>query len=291
MLGDTEFVASHIPVFLYIYFSSGLKLPPLVTDIKKYVGLLRDFGYDKLCDIGVPFFRLVWLLTGADEELTEEWLSTRSAPASKRSKAHFFDMVYALYMNDVEEALRVAKSMGPLAEQGANIFTAQRYFFHGIMSVAAYKQNGNRLHLLQTERKLKRIDQWQEKGVFNIRMFQLLLRTELLSTKPSERKAARDCYEKAIVEAAKTGFPHHLALAHEKLACYCIDVCDLDDAVDHLNQARSLYAEWGALRKVEHMTDEYAQYLGMHSVRARKGTSIHSKPHLSVLDRLFFMNL
>eukprot|EP00977_Amphora_coffeiformis_P011901 scaffold2914_cov178-Amphora_coffeaeformis.AAC.20 len=96
----------------------------LVTDIKKYVDILRDFGYDKLCDTCNPFFRLVWMLNEADEGLRDEWMSTRgTSSAPKRSKGHLFDMVYALYMNDVEEALRAAKRMGPMTEHKGKIFS------------------------------------------------------------------------------------------------------------------------------------------------------------------------
>lgn len=72
--------------------------------------------------------------------------------------------------------------------------------------------------------------QWQEKGVFNIRMLRLCTPSGRVSFNETKRREARIGYVKAIVAAGKPGFPHFQAFALENMASHRTDMCERDDA-------------------------------------------------------------
>ena len=65
----------------------------------------------------------------------------------------------------------------------------------------------------------------------------------------------------AIASAYHDGFPHHAALASERAGKYFLHSGDEKLASKHLTRASMLYAEWGAVAKVEQLECEFGRYL------------------------------
>jgi hypothetical protein len=131
-------------------------------------------------------------------------------------------------------------------------------FFGGISSFEMarktkerkYKKNANKIH--------STIKSWVRKGNPNALRYDRLLDAEKAAI-DGKSKAAHNHYQSAVVLAARGGYVNDAALANERYGEYLLHVMlDKQAAVFRLEEAIKFYSEWGALKKVELLREQYA---------------------------------
>ena len=70
---------------------------------------------------------------------------------------------------------------------------------------------------------------------------------------------ASNFYQQAIEAAAKYGFTHIHALAHERFAHFFMDQNQQHSAMGHLWEAKRLYHKWGAYAKINQLEEKYPE--------------------------------
>lgn len=135
------------------------------------------------------------------------------------------------------------------------------YTYCALSSIAMYRRTRIRRHKRRAMKFYNKIKLWVRKGNCNVRHSKLLIEAELasLGTNPD----AKEQYRIAILIATRWNLTSEQALAHEKLADYCVRLGDMADANHHYQIATELYEEWGAFGKTEHLRQTIAALPGI----------------------------
>ncbi len=102
---------------------------------------------------------------------------------------------------------------------------------------------------------LKRIRRWAKEGPDFVHM-RALLEAEAARARGREQLAQR-FYLDAVRRAARQEFPHHAAIAHERLARMLLGLQRRTEAARSLLAAGVLYRAWGARARAEHLDAEH----------------------------------
>lgn len=91
-----------------------------------------------------------------------------------------------------------------------------------------------------------------------------------------KHKEAIECYEKAILVAARGGYPNDAVLATKRWGEFYLNVIkDREGAMYHLGQSKGYWKQWGAKAKVDHLERKYSfvvvQPTEVFTVHARGG--------------------
>ncbi len=131
-------------------------------------------------------------------------------------------------------------------------------FYRGLASAAmAHDWRGRkqrRAHRRELERAHRAVSRWAQNGPDFVHMAQLL-EAEILRLK-GHSKAALAALERAARRARQQEFPHHAAIAFERAADLLLSERRDTDAEAPIENARRLYASWGAASKLRAMTQE-----------------------------------
>ena len=76
---------------------------------------------------------------------------------------------------------------------------------------------------------------------------------------------AKKHYEVAMLLAGRRGFTNDLALIHQRLGEFHLQLGENEDALYHVNAALRLYSDWGALAKVGQVERKHSDLLSMPS--------------------------
>jgi hypothetical protein len=119
------------------------------------------------------------------------------------------------------------------------------------------RRNGasRRKYLPVAMKNLEFIRTWSVKGNPNTQHYLALLRAEKADCKGKTEKAS-SLYKQAILLAGRCGCIHDQAMASERLASFYLKTGDVVSAKYSLEDAKKLYEEWGAAKKVEMLVDQ-----------------------------------
>ncbi|QJB56901.1 AAA family ATPase [Pseudodesulfovibrio sp. zrk46] len=106
------------------------------------------------------------------------------------------------------------------------------------------------------DRNVDQMNTWRQHCMENYRHRYLLIYAERERIK-DKKQAARLHYELAIDAARENGYIHHEAMANECAARFHQRNGNDQDAKRFLKEARLLYLQWGAKRKIEVFDEEY----------------------------------
>jgi hypothetical protein len=116
-----------------------------------------------------------------------------------------------------------------------------------------YKKHAKKLH--------STIKSWVQKGNPNAIHYDQFFYAEKAAL-DGKSKEAELHYQSAVVMAARGGFVHDAALANERYGEFLLnELSDKYMAVFRLEEAIKLYSEWGALKKVELLREQYSDLL------------------------------
>lgn len=97
------------------------------------------------------------------------------------------------------------------------------------------------------------LQKWIRNGNPNCSGYLALLSAEKAALHSKDSRVVVELYQKAIVLNGRSGNVQDQALAAERLAGYHLEQSNIMDAKIQLEEAKVLYAEWGANAKVEQL--------------------------------------
>jgi hypothetical protein len=130
-------------------------------------------------------------------------------------------------------------------------------FFRGLVWAALAKKTGRRMHQWRASHFAKRLRRLVKGGCPNCEHQLLTLEAEINSAARKYEVAAAK-YEQAIVMAGRRGFLQDHALANELYGQFLCSRGELTTGALHITNAISLYEEWGAHAKVDHVRARFA---------------------------------
>jgi len=134
-------------------------------------------------------------------------------------------------------------------------------YMKGVSLFAVARQTGKKKYARLGQVCRTKVRNWLEKGNPNVKHYDSLLDAEFLAFKGRLFQAIKQ-YEVAILLSAQGGYQHDAALASERMAEFHIEVMkDLDVGTYRLHEAVTYWRSWGAMAKVEHLENKYADLL------------------------------
>ena len=163
---------------------------------------------------------------------------------------------------DYAEALAAGEKAKALLWSAAGQIQLLDYFYYAALTVAALhektpddEQNSRRELLTAHEQQLLK---WAENYAPTFADKHALVLAEIARLEGQDADAMR-LYEQAIQSAREHGFVQNEGVAHELAARFYLDRASATAARAHLENARSCFARWGALGKVQQLDQRYPE--------------------------------
>jgi predicted ATPase len=277
--GDTENAAWCIYCYLELVFHKGRDLNSLSRDCRIYSAQLKEVKQGKI----ELFIRLVWqlvlnlkgdsarecLLTGdaVDEEKLRDEISEKK-DLNLQAQLDRFRMTTAFWFGYYGLFLEIARETefdkGAFEKNSPGIFGLPVLNFHIALSALAMARQTNgresKRYAALGIKFSKKIKSCVKKGNPNVVHYEWLLEAEMAVLKGQPHLAKRH-YEVAIMVSGQRGFKSDQALAHERLADFCVKTDQVEDATHHVGEAITLYEAWGASAKSKQLKMKFAKNL------------------------------
>jgi hypothetical protein len=133
----------------------------------------------------------------------------------------------------------------------------------GVSCFAAAKQTGKKKYLKMAQIFRSKAKNWVVQGNPNVKHYESLLDAEWAPFKGKKFDAIQH-FEAAILQAARGGFQHDAAFATERLAefhFHSTEIYDREEAAFQVGQSIRYWGEWGAMAKVRHLEQKYADLI------------------------------
>jgi hypothetical protein len=133
----------------------------------------------------------------------------------------------------------------------------------GVSCFAAAKQTGKKKYLKMGKIFRSKVKNWVVQGNPNVKHYESLLDAEWAAFKGKKFDAIKH-FEAAILLAARGGLQHDAALATERLAefyFHSTGIHDREEAAFQVRQSIRYWGEWGAIAKVRHLEQKYADLI------------------------------
>jgi tetratricopeptide (TPR) repeat protein len=169
---------------------------------------------------------------------------------------YFYSMVLAYTFEDYEFAGKMSKGSCDFQKKpAALLFTVEVRFMEGLTAAALLRKGIEcRKNMKIARSALKQLKKWANESPRIFTAKHELLEAELLSLKakvdPSKVYAV---YDKAIKAATEEGYTRDAALACEREGDYKNSTGNADGAIRLWRRAITLYDQWGATEKSEHL--------------------------------------
>jgi hypothetical protein len=266
--GAVELVHIETLPYLHIYFCTGLRLGPLMTDMRRFTRLMKDYNQMHSLESSLPFFQLISNLMGKSTDptvLSGEFMDeerkfqvwTRDRNEKALQKLRFHKMILAYEFGKYELAWKLSQELWSPQVEGPDVWVPYRYFYEGLIAFAEFQRSGKGKYLRHGKSVLKRMEKWLQKGVLNCHHMRLLLYAEYLVATSASVDDVQVAYDSAISRAARAGFMNTQALANERAGMFFVQRRDMSWATTYLVRARDLYNDWGATAKAEHVSQTF----------------------------------
>ena len=159
-------------------------------------------------------------------------------------------LVMSVYGRHALAFARSESVIGELFRSSPFVHVADHLFYRGLAAaVLAGTSRGStrRRYARDLRRSLRYLQRRAEDGPDFVHM-SMLLRAELARLRRDPARA-RICYEQAVQRARQQAFPHHAALAQERRASLLVGLRRESEAQAALEDAFTLYRDWGAEQK------------------------------------------
>ena len=127
----------------------------------------------------------------------------------------------------------------------------------GILCYGAVRKTKRKVFLPLAKKCHARVKEAIKKGNPNMVNFESLFNAELAALK-GRTEDAKKFYEESIMHAARRGCVNYQATANERYADYMAECEDYDEAEYRWRHAKELFAEWGAVAKVDQIAQKIA---------------------------------
>jgi predicted ATPase len=248
----------------------GDELVALLADVERYIGLterakntLSRTIAETLrrairCLLGKTLSRDTWSQDGFDEDAFVRSLEERGVPMLT-CWYYSLKQAIAIFYEEHGAALAFGNEAERYAGGMSGLYSTTDLVFYGCLSRLAVRAEAKRADLshLDAEIALRRSQMaiWAEHCPANFRHKLLLIDAE--RARQSGRTDAIRLYLQASRAAHEQRFPHHEALALERLATLHLEQEDQTSAHHHMQSAREAYVRWGARVKVAQLDARY----------------------------------
>jgi hypothetical protein len=130
----------------------------------------------------------------------------------------------------------------------------------GVSCIAAAQETGKKKYAKMGQIFLAKVKTWLRLGNPNVKHYESFLEAEWAVFKGKKFDAIKN-YEAAILMSARGGYQHDAALATERLGAFHLRCGDREDAIFQIGQSAKYWGEWGAVTKVRHLNEKYADLL------------------------------
>ena len=273
--GALDFVSQDAQVFYRLLFVCGEPLNLVLSRAEKFTEYLSDYKQEIQWNFMLPLLQAASNLQGdskkdpsilsgkyMDEE--ERLLAWKKSGNKQAIFQHqFFVMMLAYHFSHYELAEKTVQQMQPLFEDGPGPLVQPRVLYTGLVFWARFRATRRGKYRRKANAALRQLQKWADGGAVSCVPFHLLLNAESLSTRRHVSKAeVMNVYDKAIEALRNSGLCHCKALANELAGAYLMqNQEDSSRASVYLTRALTLYEEWGADAKVEHMRGHYRDIL------------------------------
>jgi hypothetical protein len=131
----------------------------------------------------------------------------------------------------------------------------------GVSCLAAAQETGKKKYAKLGQIIRSKIKKWLAMGNPNVKHYESFLDAEWKAFKGKTFDAVKH-YEATILMAARAGYQHDAALATERLGAFHLRVTgNREDAAYQIGRSIQYWGEWGAVAKVRHLEEKYADLL------------------------------
>lgn len=247
-----------IHFYVSFCFWSGMNLNLVYKDYTIYMNQMEELGSKQAFATTAPNRQIVTRLRGTPDEMDEagllEFARERNDPVIE-CFIRWSEIYIACLFGDHEKGATISLEWVPKIMKlvaGMNV-VLETVFASALCSMAVIRKTGNKKLSKHAAFCRKKIKSWVSKGNPNCVAHDALLEAEQKVLEKKQHLAIRN-FEVAVLLAGRSGLTHMQALANERYATYLKEVGNLEDAKYRFDQARNLYAEWGATAKVEQLS-------------------------------------
>ena len=263
--------------YAMVYFYCGLPLQPLIEDASAFSQQVARYNHTTSLHVVFGFHQAALNLVGQCQNPSvlsgeafdqDEYLVL---PIVKENLNQLLtvwviaQMVSFIY-NDMDVSCAMAEKVWKYRQtqiDGTIVHAPSMAMFNHLCALFMWRKKQRRRFKRVARKQLAEVESWVKKKVLNIQHKLLLMQAEdkAVSNKHN-RDEVKKLYDDSIAMAARTGFPNDGALAAERAGQYFLQAGETELAMDYLTRSRSLYRSWGALGKVNQMSNTY--YSALH---------------------------
>ena len=266
-----------------IAYCSGYPLPALLQS--QLMNQLKHYRLQFLVLLVEPFEALMAHLSGTSTTKLD-WDEIRNADPTDNSQFETLKWSYwcwhavqlAYYFGKLEIGYKLLAPFAKISAINVAYFsTSICIFFSGLTCTGLAKQTGKRKYIKQAQKETKKMKRiMQNRGLNNLHRYMLMQADLLAATNRRQQQDVKMAFDKAIATAGKAGFVQDAALGNELALEYFVSIGDGFWPAQYLGRACELYYEWGALAKLESLTEKYASYMGDSRITFHKGSHLES---------------
>ncbi|MEX8509854.1 MAG: AAA family ATPase [Leptothrix ochracea] len=255
-----------------IIWDPSLDLEAAEREHADYLQIVRDCAYQDSFDSGSLFLQMQRNFLGRTDALC----SMNDASFDEQrcvagmverhfmtgiANHHIYKVEICFLYGALDQALVHVRAQDQLMASAMSLPQLVRYHIVAFLTLAAClpamsaeEQARTRQRLVRDHQRMRR---WARHCPDNFLHLQLLMQAELARL-DGRIEAALRAYERAIDAAHASGFIRDEAMAHELAGRHLWSVGRHKAAEGYLRAALHLYERWGAKRKVEHLSEEFA---------------------------------
>ena len=275
LAGDNESAAMSIVHYCISGFLAGKPLVSIANDLEVFTEQMAALQKRYRLVEATALWKFVLYLMSSDGDgsvldltdrsdfldFMEDGVSRSSSVLAESTFLSCLQAISSAFTGDYKNGARCALKRGDDSWKNLpNLEIAASNPFYKALSLVAQAQRENRY--LRNRRRYKReairqskiIKTWVRKGNPDLIHQEVFIKAELSILNKKSPDETKRLFRKAITHATRAGIIHEAALANERYSHYLLHTLkDKEEATFYFKEAKQLYTEWGAHRKVKMM--------------------------------------
>lgn len=239
----------------------GDRLTDVLSEIDNQLALVNKIQYS----LSINFIEemkawLEWLLDSKKTVLSHLFDDHEDPSAFIMHNTVRLQMYYI--MNDENRAKQIIHTLNQKVTKTLVLVIAPEFYFYHTLWLCRLYPNTSELEqrkmLIWLKRNVKNMKKWSKHSPLNYRHKYLLMKAETDKVL-NRKKRGESIYEEALENALKNGYYQDAALISE---CAAIHYCNrglLSISENYFKETYRLYEKWGAIRKLELLTNMYPE--------------------------------
>ncbi len=285
--GDLEFAANAGHLYTWFLLVSGTELTHAENEIAQFADTIRQFKQDDVLHYQLMTHQFVLNLQGkSDDPCRLEGASydmdkmlplhIEANSLTALSLAYYYSLFLNYMFGDYYTAYEYSQKDGPcLMKVGVSSYYIPLYnFYDSLVMLALYpeaEKSEQKKYLAQIRQNQKKMKKWADHAPENYLNKFHLVEAETARVLGQE-KDARHHYSLAAEYAAENRLLNEEALALELTAKFWLGTGEEKIAASYFKEAHRRYRTWGAVAKVNQITENYHGLIKEYTVDTRRST-------------------